>query len=527
MKNTASTATEPVRGIDELTSEIEILRADKAKLEALVKYYEEQLRLSKHRQFGASSEQTPASLGEQLTLFNEAERFADKTAAEPALEAVVAHTRRKTAGKRERDFEGLPTEQVIYELTESEQICPECGKSLHACGHDVLRRELVVIPAQVKVREHVQTAYACRNCEKTALATPMKKASVPVPVIRGSGVASPSLLAHIAHQKYVLALPLYRQEQELTRMGIALSRQTMANWMIYGYEKHLRGYVGYLRLELLKRDVLHGDETTVQVLHEDGKSAQSKSSMWLYCTSGDTEKPIVLYEYKKSRSATHPKAFLEGFRGYLHTDGYAGYHNLPGITVVGCWAHMRRKFDEVLKTLPPERKRGSGSQMGLDYCNRLFALEVAYGELTPEERQKQRLLTSKPIAEEFFAWALETQPKTLPKMGFGKAITYALSQKKWLMNVYLDGRLELSNNRAERCIRPFAVGRKNWLFCDTPAGADTSAAYYSLVETAKANRLDPFAYLEFLFARIPQSSNDDSFVSCLPWSDEVIRACRK
>lgn len=528
MKKSASSVTNPTCEIDELTAEIETLKADKAKLTALVAYYEEQLRLSKHRQFGSSSEQIQVPGCEQLTLFNEAEQLADQTAVEPALEQVVGHTRHKAAGKREQDLGALPTEQIVHELPEDERICPECSELLHACGHDTLRRELVVIPAQVKVVEHIQTVYACRNCDQTGTATPMKKAPVPAPVIRGSGLCSPSLLAHVIHQKYVLALPLYRQEQELKRLGISLSRQTMANWIVYVSEKHLGSFISYLRQELLKSEVLHADETTLQVLREEGKTAQSKSYMWLYRTSGYTATPIVLYDYKQSRSATHPTKYLEGFKGFLHTDGYSGYHSLPDVTVVGCWAHMRRKFDEVLKSLPPERRAaGTGSQMGLDYCNRLFVLEREYTLLDPDERQKRRQAESKPVAEEFFAWATATQPKTLPKMAFGKAISYAISQKNWLMNVYLDGRLELSNNRAENSIRPFTVGRKNWLFCNTPAGAGASAAFYSLIETAKANGLDPFAYMEFLLKRIPQLAADALLDDCLPWSEMVQQFCRR
>lgn len=526
MENTAPTIPVPAQQIEHLTAEVESLKADKARLEILVKYYEEQLRLSRHRQFGSSSEQTKTPGCEQLTLFNEAEQFSGVNSIEPALEQVTAHTRRKVAGKREQDFDCLPTEHIIHELTEDERICSMCGKPLHTCGHDTLRRELVVIPARVKVVEHVQTVYACRHCEKTAALTPMKKAPVPVPVIRGSGVASPSLLAYIVHQKYALALPLYRQEQEMNRLGITLSRQTMSNWMVYAHEKHLLRFIECLRQELLKHEVLHADETTVQVLRENGKPAQSKSYMWLYRTSGDTGKQIILYEYKESRSAVHPTRFLKDFKGFLHADGYAGYNGLPGVTGIGCWAHMRRKFDEVLKSLPPGRREGSGSQTGLDYCNRLFTLEREYEKLTADERQKRRLKESKPVAEEFFAWAAETQPRTLPKMAFGKAIAYALSQKQRLMNVYLDGRLEFSNNRAENSIRPFTVGRKNWLFCNTPAGANASAAYYSLIETAKANGLNPFAYMEFLLQHIPQLSAEASLEDCLPWSKAAVRFCR-
>lgn len=511
--------------------QIEQLSKKVGELTALIQYYEEQFRLSQQKRFGASSEKTGACAGEQLSfdasIFNEPEQLADKKIEEPILEQVAPYTRKKTVGKREADLTGLPVEQVMHTLSEAERICPACGSPLHICGHDVLRRELTVIPAQVKVTEHVQEVGSCRNCEQNATSVPMVKAHVPAPLIRGSGVASPILVAYIAHQKYVLALPLYRQEQELKRLGVNLSRQTMANWLIYGHTHYLQRIYETLRLRLVLNEVLHADETTLQVLHEDGKPAKSKSYMWLYQTSGDTDEPIILFEYKDSRSSAHPIKFLKDFRGYLHTDGYGGYHSIDRVTVVGCWVHMRRMFADIIKTLPKENIKGSGSKIGLDYCNALFMLEREYEEqkLTFEERQTQRLEKSKPIADEFFAWAVASKSKTFPHMAIGKAIAYALNQQKWLMNVFLDGRLELSNNRAENSIRPFVVGRKNWLFSNTPKGATSSAAYYSLVETAKANHLDPCKYLQFLFESIPQLETNNSLDHCLPWSENVRRVC--
>jgi hypothetical protein len=268
-------------------------------------------------------------------------------------------------------------------------------------------------------------------------------------------------------------------------------------------------------------EILHADETTLQVLHEPGRTAQSKSTMWLYRTSGDAKHPIVLYDYQTSRSGKHPAEFLRGFKGYLHSDGWDEYHRrLPDeIQVVGCWAHCRRKFDEAL---PKKDQVGSEAIRGKRFCDRLFAFEGAYAKLSPEDnfhaRHLARMERSKPEMDAFFAWAAERSAKdALPKTLLGEAVRYALNQRPWLERVLLDGRLELSNNRAERSIKPFVIGRKNWLFNNTPKGADASAMIYSIVETAKENGLNPFDYLVHVFRMAPNLPASNSLDSLLPW----------
>ena len=258
-------------------------------------------------------------------------------------------------------------------------------------------------------------------------------------------------------------------------------------------------------------------------LGEDKK----KCYVWVYRTSGGAERPVILYDYQPSRAGTCASTFLDGFSGLLHTDGYEAYHCKlpPEITVVGCWAHMRRKFTDALKSLPKETREKHPAHKGLDYCNRLFALEENYvkDSISFRERYEERLLRSKSIAEEFFVWAKAEQERNpVPKTMYGAALGYALNQESWLMNVFLDGRLELSNNRAERAVRPFAIGRKNWLFCNTPAGADASAAVYSIVETAKANGLRPFRYLNFLLERLPGGC---PLEECMPWNPLTKALC--
>jgi len=323
-------------------------------------------------------------------------------------------------------------------------------------------------------------------------------------------------------QKFVMGIPLYRQEQEWERNGILLSRQTMSNWLIKATGEWLKPIYNRLHELLCAEDVAHADETTLQVLHEPGKTPQSKSYMWVYRTSGDAKHQIVLYDYQPSRSGKHPAAFLKDYTGYLHADGYNVYHTgLPkDIIVIGCWAHCRRKFDEALKIIPEKERNGTETMRGKQYCDRLFALEREYAELPTDDnysaRYEARMKRSKPVMDEFFAWAESSG--ALPKMPLGKAVKYTLDQKLWLERILLDGCLEISNNRAERSVKPFVIGRKNWLFSNTPCGADASAVLYSLVETAKENGLTPFDYLTSVFRLAPNLPLGSSVDSLFPWN---------
>jgi len=484
-----------------------------AELEALVKHYEELFHLAQHRRFCASSEKTNVN---QLSYFyNESEVDAAPLSEEPEYEEI-RYKRRKRKGKRKDDLSSLPVETINYTLPEDERICPEHNIPLHVMGHEK-RQELKVIPARVVVVEHCQEVYSCRVCEKESDHVTIMKAPVPAPVIRGS-LASPSAVAHIMTQKFVMCSPLYRQELEWGWFGVRLSRQTMSNWVIKCAFDWLTVIYVKLRIKLLESEILHADETTLQVLCELNRAAQTRSYMWLYRTSGDAVNPVVLYEYQETREAVHPQTFLAGFKGYVHTDGYQVYHSLIAVIIVACWSHMRRKFEDALKVMPAADRKGSNAQKGEAYCTRLFDFERKYAKLTAEERYEKRQVESKPVAEEFFAWAGSI--RALPKSLLGEALTYAANQREWLMNVYLDGRLELSNNRAERSIKPFVTGRKNWLFCNTPNGADASAIVYSIIETARENGLKPFEYLKYLLEKLPNITTSE--VDALgPWSEEI------
>ncbi|MDR0314817.1 MAG: IS66 family transposase [Oscillospiraceae bacterium] len=506
---------------DKTSAEITALKNRINELEALVKYYEEQFRLSKHKRFGSSSEKSEYDV-DQMNLFDEAEIVADENVPEPELVEIEKHCRRRKRSAGDRLPPNLPVEIVRHELGADERLCSECGGGLHVMGHEI-RRELKIVPAQVRIVEHVQDICSCRDCEKNNDHTPIVKAAMPEPVIKGS-FASPESVAHIMTQKFVTGVPLYRQEQEWNRQGIMLSRQTMSNWLIRCARDWLEPLYERLKKRLLERDVLHADETTVQVLHEPGKSAQSKSYMWLYRTGGGTDRHIVLYEYQPDRKWERPETFLKGFKGYLHADGYDGYHNLPDdFIVVGCWAHMRRKFDEALKVLPEKDREGSGAIVGKHYCDLLFKNEREFADMKPTERYQKRIELSKPVLDEFFKWAQSI--KTLPKSLLGLAVHYAGSQRVYLERFLLDGRLEISNNKAERAVKPFVIGRKNWLFNNTPNGAKASSIIYSIIETAKENLLRPFEYLVFLFDNIPNATTGklDDF---LPWSDKIPGSCR-
>lgn len=358
-----------------------------------------------------------------------------------------------------------------------------------------------MIPAQVKIREDWYYTYACKTCKEENIETPVAKTEKEPSVIPGS-YASAEAIAHIMVQKFVMGSPLYRQEQEWNRQGVKLSRQTMSNWILRAAEDWLKPVYEELHRKLVQHKVLHADETTLQVLREPGKSAQSKSYMWLYRTSGDAEHPIVLYEYSPNRKPRNAEEFLEDFKGWLHADGYPGYHSLPEqIRVVGCWAHARRKFDEAVNSLPKQEQAGSAALEGQRYCNALFALEKELAGLTGEKRYKQRQERAKPILDALLAWA-ETK-KAPPKSALGKALHYLREQWPWLIRYLEDGRLEISNNRAERSIKPFVMDRKNFLFANTPNGAQGSAIIFSMIETAKENGLDPFHYLVWVLQSAP------------------------
>ncbi len=520
MTNALAPTLEQLESLRQRCTSLEQQNAD---LKLQVKLLLEQLRLSRHKRFGASSERSDTNQM-RLDLFNEAEVESEPAAEEPTLETITYKRKKKQPGQREEMLKDLPVERVEHRLTEEERICDCCGHAMHEMSTQV-RQELKHIPAQTVVVEHVQYIYGCRHCEQHEIEPPVAKAPMPRPAFPGS-LASPSMVACIMGKKYVEGMPLYRQEQQFTLQGLALSRQTMANWVIRGADEWLTPVYERLHEKLLEQPHLHADETTVQVLHEPGRPAESKSYMWLY-RSGRYGPPIVLFDYQETRSREHPKEFLKGFKGYLHVDGYSGYENLPDVTLAGCWSHARRYYDEALKSLPAaSRSSPSAARQGLEYCNKLFAVERGFRDATPEQRYQGRLEQSRPVLDAFLAWLHEQNAQVLPKSALGKAVTYCINQWSKLVVFLQDGHLELDNNRSERSIKPFVIGRKNFLFSNTPRGARASAVTYSIVETAKENGLSPFRYLESLFEQLPNIDMTDpsELDRLLPWSEALPEA---
>jgi len=513
--------------------ELEKLIAEKdlliAKQAALIQHYEAQILFLKRRQFGASSERIDSDL-RQLSIFSDIFMSSETSQLPTLATEEVTYTRKKRKGKREEDLSALPVVRVDYELTGDERNCPSCETDMRDIGV-ALRREIEIIPAQAILKEHAAHSYACPNpkCKGTEENDSLGgsqiivRADSPKPLISGS-LASPSLVAHIAYQKYSNGMPLYRIEKGFLHDGVTISRQNMSNWVINCSQMYLMSVYERLKHYLLQEAVLHSDGTTIQVLREEGRAATTKSCEWAYRTSGASAKKIIIYEYTQTKGQEHPKRFLKDFKGYLHTDGAQTYHNLTSdIIVVGCWAHARRYFENIVKPLDESSRKSSDASVGLAYINALFKLERDFDKLSNEERYLARLEKSKPIADDFFAWV--DSLGALPKSPLGKATHYAISQRKYLESIFTDGRLELSNNRCERSIKPFVQGRKAWLFSNTPDGAEASSVMYSLIETAKENGLHPFHYLRFLLDTLP-SSTCNNVDELLPWSEALPDWCR-
>ena len=462
--------TKTTKTIEISVTEYERLKNSKEELRQRVGLLEEALRLAKKKKFGSSSEKiSPETSAQLIYLFDEAETVLaiEDIITEQEETKVAAHTRKKkTYLLQDKLPDNVKIEVIEHKLNEAERNYPECGAVMEEIGKEV-RRELVIIPAKVKVLEHHIYSYACQNCKQNNIETPVIRAEKEVALIPG-GFATPEAVVHIITQKFIMGYPLYRHEQEWKNQGIELSRQTMSNWMLKCVELYLEPLYEKLHEKLLQREVLHADETTLQVLKEFGKPASSKSYMWLYRTGSDAKYPIVLYNYQSGRGKEYPQEFLKGYKGYLQTDGYSVYHDLnQDITDVGCWTHLRRKFDEARVALPKGKSAAmSAVTNALGIFTKIYKIEKQLAKLSFAERYNKRFEQEKPLLDELFAWAKNLN--LAPKSALGKALTYLENQKPYLMNYLKDGRLEIDNNRAERSIKPFVIGRKNFLFTHTP-----------------------------------------------------------
>lgn len=480
-------------------TEYEGLQHQVEQLEQQISWLTEQLVTMNRQKYVAKSEAFNEVM-EQLSMMpNEVESYLTTSIVKEIQ--IPAHKRQRKLSvlNEEKLPDGIETEVVEHRLSEEELECPVCGHTMTEIGKEV-KRSLKIIPAKAVVVEDWYYTYACDNCKKNDIEVPIVKAPRDKAFIEGS-YATPEAVAHLMYQKYVMASPLYRMEQELNSKGIALSRQTMSNWIMTAEYDYLRPVYEKLKERLLKEDILHADETELKVVQLGKQKGSLKGYMWLFRTGKYSDNPTVLYKYEPSRSGDTPKEFLKGYKGYLQTDGYAGYHKLTEVTHVGCFAHLRRKFFEAVE---------SGSETaakGFSYCEALFAIESELADATSEERYKVRQEHSLPILNEFKEWA--SVQRVPAKSKIGQAIKYLNNQWKYLVNYTLDGRLDMTNNIAERSIKMFVIGRKNFLFSNTLNGARSTAVTMSIIETAKANDIDPYKYLLWIFKNAPKIKTDD------------------
>ena len=503
------------------------LHASNEKMQLLM----EQVILGKQNRFGRSSEKMEDTsqicfreVDGTIIFFNEAEAVCDLNAAEPDALELKSPKQPKRKGKKEADLSGLPVRRIDHYLSE-EELEAEFGVRGWKQLPDAISRKYHFVPAKAEVEEHHIGVYASKTDEH------MVKADHPKTLLHGS-LVSPSLGAAIINGKYVNAVPLYRLEQEFQRYGLQITRQNMANWCIRLAEEYLSILYDYLHKELYFYHVIQADETPVLVNH-DGRKAGSKSWVWVYRSGHLYQKrQIVLYEYQQTRNASHPREFLKGYDGICVTDGYQVYHTLEKeleeLTIAGCWVHCRRRFDEALKLVPKSCQKESNAFLLMKQIQAIYREEGKLKDLSSDERLKQRQTVIKPLVDAFFAYLKTINVSKKDK--FGDAVGYALNQEKYLRVFLTDGDVPIDNNASERAIRGFCIGKKNWQMIDTIHGAKSSAIIYSIVETAKANNLKPFDYVQHLLEEIPKHMNDKdcSFLEdLLPWSEKLPAGIRK
>jgi len=503
-----------------------------ASMEKHISILTEQISLLTTRKFGRSTEKNLVT-ADQVTIydcgFNEAEALIQgQTINEPEIETVIVaeHKRRKHKGKRAEDLSGFPVKEIEHALSEEElaETFPEGYTRLP----DEVYKKLEMHPATFEVLEHHIAVYKGKNGK-------VVKANHPKEMINNS-IATPSLVSAIINAKYVNAVPLYRQEQEYQRNDINISRQVMANWMILVAERYISLVYDRLKEELKTSHVIHADETPVTVV-KDGRDGLHKNYMWVY-RSGDMcrAKPVVLYDYQRTRKADAPDAFLTGFDGKLVCDGYQVYHTLENkadtrFEVAGCWAHARRKFADVVKSAGKSAAKGTVAGEAVARIGKIYDSDREYISRSPSARKKHRETEVRKLVEQFFEWARTAIFTVPPSSATAKAFQYCLNQEKYLKVFLTDPSIPMDNNIAERAIRPFCVGKKNWNIIATMNGAEASAILYSIVETAKANNLNIYQYFKYLLTEIPKHMDDTAgtdFISdLLPWSKTLPDECHK
>ena len=511
-------------------TEIQLLKEKTKELEFMNALLSDRLALAQRKQFGSSSEKYAEGY-EQMDLFNEAEQEADPNAAEPEMEEIhpKSYKRKKPTGKKEEDLSAFETTEVIkHKLEGNDRFCPECGTKYKVVTTETVKY-LKFIPARFEVVEETTYVYACPKCGM------MKRPQKDPSLLKGS-VATPSLVAGIMNAKYVNGMPLARQEREFARYNLNLSTKTMANWIILCAKRYLQPIYDLMREEFLRSRYIHCDETRLQVIDEPEQKGTTQNWMWVYLTDEYSGSPrMVLFQYERTRGGYHPVEFLgDEFRGYLTCDGYQAYHGLPEqITVTGCMAHARRRFDEALtplkKGFTKEQLKETTAYQAMERIGMLYKIEELIRNQSPEERYAERQKQSKPLLEAFFGWLHTLEGSVNRSSKIGEAVLYALNQEKYLKAYLEDGHLSIDNSAAERAVKNFAIGRRNWLFSKSIKGAEASATVYSITETALLNGLKPYDYVAYILERMkdlgPFPSKED-LQQLLPWSESIPESCR-
>ena len=485
------------------------------------KVLREQIEYLNKKLFGRSSERYTDFPG-QLNFLDASEPETDSIHddfCEPDPEPPAPVKRKKKTTKTEK-YKGIPVKKVYEDVPEEERICPSCGSEMKVIGETFVRRDIEFTPAKMTIIEVYSRNYACPSCRADSDNTLIRKGSEYHPHLI-HGMATASTLAWIMYQKYANSMPLYRQENDFKLYGADISRATMAGWLIKNSEDFFRPLYEYYHRLLIPMPFAMADETPVQVLKEPDRRAESKSYMWVFRTGEYCDKQFVLYKYSETRAGDTAKDFLKGFSGYLMCDGYSGYNKVPEAKRTACWAHIRRYLLDAI----PKGKKNDYSEpavQGYLYVEKLFTLErsIHAKSSNPEVIKKKRLEKERPVLDAFWNWLDSQRPVRNSRLD--KAVTYIKNRKPYLETYLEDGNCSFSNNSSERCCKSFVVGRKNWLFSDTPEGADSSALIYSIVETAKANGVNIYYYLKFLLEKTPSEKMTDEELDALsPWNLDV------
>ena len=513
--------TTQTKSMDSLQKTIEELRQELNNKQAEVDYLKAKL-------FGSSSEKCKSSFPGQMNLFEELPDERIPEIIEPETIDISAHKReRKPKASYEEMFDSLPRREVMLDtLTDEDKHCPVCGTQMVPIGTETARTELVFHPAYLERVDYLATTYECPFC-KASPEPQFVKEEGGTPLVPHSYVSS-GLAAHVMYGKFINALPYYRQEKDFeNRFGVKIGRGTMAHWTIYCAENYFSPMTEYFHRLLSGRKFVAADETPIQVLKEADRRPQSKSYVWLFRSGDDGLPPIIIYQYHPTRNGDAAAEFFQGNAPgtYINADGYAGYNKLKDFKRCCCYAHIRRYF---LEAIPKGKEKDytAPAVQGLLYCNKLFEYERAYREkgLSYKQIYNRRLKDQKPVVEAFAAWIEKQSAPNGSRLS--RALTYAGNQGPYSMTYLDDGRCSISNNLSENSTRPVTVGRRNWLFCDTTAGADASMMVYSLLETARANGLNPQKYLEYLLeARPDKNMSDEKLENMAPWNPKVQECC--